>query len=296
MPTSASAYPPLADAAHYGPQLGDAEFEFIRHVVGENAGIVLGPNKRQLVQGRLARRLRELGLPSYESYCDYLRDAGPEELVGLINAITTNVTSFFRENHHFEALASYMLPEAMKRNGASRRLRIWSAGCSTGEEPHCLAMVAAEVLPASPPKSPKWDLKILATDIDSDVIAAASSGVYPIDRMSSVSAERLRRFFQKGGGEHQGAAIAKPDIRSMITFRTLNLLHPWPMKGPFDVIFCRNVMIYFDQTTREKLVNRFAEMLAPGGYLCIGHSESIHAGSAPFKLVGKTIYRRNGSA
>jgi chemotaxis protein methyltransferase CheR len=291
MPTLASSAP-ASDSAHYGPQLGDAEFDFIRHVVGENAGIVLGPNKRQLVQGRLARRLRELGLPSYEAYCEYLRDAGPEELVGLINAITTNVTSFYRENHHFEALSSYMLPEAMKRNSASRRIRIWSAGCSTGEEPHCLAMVAAEVLPSSP----RYDLKILATDIDSDVVAAATAGIYPVDRMSSVSPERLKRFFQKGSGQHEGCAVAKPDLKSMITFRTLNLLHTWPMKGPFDVIFCRNVMIYFDQPTREKLVNRFSEMLAPGGYLCIGHSESIHAGSAPFKLVGKTIYRRNGGA
>ncbi|HEY0683120.1 MAG TPA: protein-glutamate O-methyltransferase CheR [Steroidobacter sp.] len=289
MPTLASSAPP-SDSAHYGPQLGDAEFDFIRHVVGENAGIVLGPNKRQLVQGRLARRLRELGLPSYEAYCEYLRDAGPEELVGLINAITTNVTSFFRENHHFEALASYMLPEAMKRNAASRRLRIWSAGCSTGEEPYCISMVAAEVLPASP----RYDFKILATDIDSDVVAAATSGIYPLDRMSSVSQDRLKRFFQKGGGEHAGCAVAKQDLKSSITFRTLNLLHTWPMKGPFDVIFCRNVMIYFDQPTREKLVSRFSDMLAPGGYLCIGHSESIHAGTAPFKLVGKTIYRRNG--
>ena len=126
------------------------------------------------------------------------------------------------------------------------------------------------------------------------MIAAASSGIYPVDRMSSVSQERLKRFFHKGGGEHAGCAIAKPDVKSMITFRTLNLLQAWPMKGPFDIIFCRNVMIYFDQPTREKLVNRFSELLVPGGYLCIGHSESIHAGSAPFKLVGKTIYRRNG--
>jgi chemotaxis protein methyltransferase CheR len=289
MPTPASTAS-TADPAHHGPQLGDAEFDFIRHVVGENAGIVLGPNKRQLVQGRLARRLRELGLPSYEAYCDYVRDAGPEELVGLINAITTNVTSFFRENHHFEALASYMLPEAMKRNAASRRLRVWSAGCSTGEEPYCISMAAAEVLPASP----RYDFKILATDIDSDVVAAATSGIYPLDRMASVSPERLKRFFLKGSGEHQGCAVAKETLKSLITFRTLNLLHGWPMKGPFDVIFCRNVMIYFDQPTREKLVNRFSEMLAPGGYLCIGHSESIHAGTAPFKLVGKTIYRRTG--
>jgi chemotaxis protein methyltransferase CheR len=280
----------FSDTGAYGPVLGDAEFEFIRHVVGENAGIVLGPTKRQLVQGRLARRLRDLGLRSYQDYCEHLRRSGPEELVGLINALTTNVTSFFRENHHFDALADFMLPEAMQRNAGSRRIRIWSAGCSTGEEPYSAAMVAADVLPTG------WDLKILATDIDSDVVAAATSGIYPVDRMSSVTPERLKRFFQKGSGEREGCAVARHDIKSMITFRTLNLLHAWPMKGPFDVIFCRNVMIYFDQPTREKLVNRFSEMLVPGGYLCIGHSESIHAGSAPFKLVGKTIYRRNGSA
>src|SRR5918999_1843901 len=169
--SSPAPHPGLDESGLFGPVLGDVEFNFIRHVVSENAGIVLGPNKRHLVQGRLARRLRELGLPSYAAYCSHLRESGPEELVGLINAITTNVTSFFRENHHFEALASYMLPEAMKRNSASRRLRIWSAGCSTGEEPHCIAMVAGETLPSIP----RWDLKILATDIDSDVIAAAYS-------------------------------------------------------------------------------------------------------------------------
>jgi len=286
---------PAAQAAanaSFGPALGDKEFDFLRHVIGENAGIVLGPNKRQLVQGRLARRLRELGLPSYEAYCDHVRDSGPEELVGLINALTTNVTSFFRENHHFEALASYMLPEAMQRNQQSRRLRIWSAGCSTGEEPYCIAMALAEALPTSL----RWDAKILATDIDSDVIAFAQRGVYPLDRLSAVSQERLRRAFRKGVGVNQGQALVHPDIARLVSFRTLNLMHNWPMSGPFDVIFCRNVMIYFDQPTREKLVARFAAMLAPDGYLCLGHSESIHAGSAPFRLVGKTIYRKTGSS
>lgn len=284
--------PELPGAANYGPLLGDEEFNFIRHVISENAGIVLGPNKRQLVQGRLARRLRELGLQSYEAYCDHLRESGPEELVGLINALTTNVTAFFRENHHFEALSSYMIPEALKRNQASRRLRIWSAGCSTGEEPYCIAMVASEVVPAAM----RWDMKILATDIDSDVIAAAQNGVYPIDRLSTVPQERLRRCFRKGVGANAGHGLIQPDIARLISFRALNLQQPWPMKGPFDIIFCRNVMIYFDQPTRERLVMRFAELLAPEGYLCLGHSESIHAGSAPFRLVGKTIYRRQGTA
>ncbi len=273
----------------YGPVLEDSEFEFIRHVVGENAGIVLGPNKRQLVQGRLARRLRELGLRSYQAYCDHLRRSGPEELVGLINALTTNVTAFFRENHHFEALASYMLPEAMLRNASSRRLRVWSAGCSTGEEAYCVAMTGVDVVPPA-----GWDFKVLATDIDSEVIAFAQQGVYPLDRVASLPSERLRNSFQKGGGAQVGKAIVKAQLRAIVTFRVLNLLHAWPMHGPFDVILCRNVMIYFDQATRERLVNRFTEMLAPGGYLCIGHAESLHNLDAPLRAVGRTIYRRSG--
>jgi len=279
----------FTDTGSYGPVIGDAEFEFIRHVVGENAGIVLGPNKRQLVQSRLARRLRELGLRSYQEYCEHIRSSGPEELVGLINALTTNVTAFFRENHHFEALAGYMLPEAMRRNASSRRIRIWSAGCSTGEEPYCVAMTAADVLPPA-----GWDFKILATDIDSDVIAFGQQGVYPLDRVASLPTERLRSCFQKGTGAEAGKAIVKAQLRAAVTFRVLNLLQPWPMNGPFDVIFCRNVMIYFDQATRERLVNRFAEMLAPGGYLCIGHAESLHTLDAPIRAVGKTIYRKSG--
>lgn len=272
------------------PILQDAEFDFLRLVVGENAGIKLGPNKRQLVQGRIARRMRELGLGSYEAYCNYVREAGPEELVSLINALTTNVTSFFRENHHFDALSSYMLPEALKRNAASRRLRIWSAGCSTGEEPYCIAMVAAEQMPSAP----KWDFKILATDIDSDVIAEAQRGVYPLERVSAIPEARLRRFFRRGTGTESGNARVSPELARLIAFRSLNLMREWPMRGPFDIIFCRNVMIYFDQPTRERLIDRFAQILAPGGYLCIGHSESIHGAVTAFRSVGKTIYKRQG--
>jgi chemotaxis protein methyltransferase CheR len=276
--------------ANYGPQLADAEFEFIRHVIAENAGIVLGPNKRQLVQGRLARRLRELHLDSYEAYCHHVRESGPEELVGLINALTTNVTAFFRENHHFEALASYMLPEAFKRNQQSRRLRIWSAGCSSGEEAYCLAIVARECMPPGQ----KWDLKILATDIDSDVVATAQRGIYPLDRFAAVSQGRLQRHFRKGTGEHSGHAKVHAELAQLVSFRTLNLMHAWPMSGSFDIIFCRNVMIYFDQATRERLVARFAGLLVADGYLCLGHSESIHGVDGPFRLVGKTIYRKSG--
>lgn len=266
--------------------LGDREFDFIRLVIEQNAGIILGPNKRQLVQGRLVRRLRELGLPSYEAYCEHIRESGPEELVGLINALTTNVTSFFREKHHFDALTSYMLPEAMKRNATSRRLRIWSAGCSSGEEPYSIAISALQAVPAAL----RWDLKILATDIDSEMIAFARRGYYPEDRVASLVDTQLRAGFLRR--DDVSEVRVKPEIASCVRFAPLNLLHDWPMKGPFDVIFCRNVMIYFDQVTRERLVQRFADYLAPEGYLCLGHSESIHGPHAHFKLVGRTIYRR----
>lgn len=270
--------------------LGDEEFDFIRHVIEQNAGIVLGPNKKQLVQGRLGRRLRELGLPSYRAYCDHVRDAGPEELVSLINALTTNVTSFFREKHHFDALAQYMLPEAMTRNAATRRLRIWSAGCSSGEEPYSIAMTAAGVLTSSV----RWDFRILATDIDSDMVAFAKRGEYSLDRLGSMPEAQMRAGFDRTA---DGLAVrVKPEIAALTRFAPLNLMGEWPMRGPFDVIFCRNVMIYFDQVTRDRLLQRYAQMLAPGGYLCLGHSESIHGQHSDFKLVGKTIYRRTSGS
>ncbi len=283
---------PNAPLGAYAIEIGDQDFDFLRHVVTQNAGIVLGPGKRQLVQGRLVRRVRELRLKSFAEYCDHVREAGPEELVILINAITTNVTSFFRENHHFEQLASRMLPEAMARNAQSRRIRIWSAGCSSGEEPYSIAMTIAETMPADQ----RWDVKVLATDIDSDMVATASTGVYVEERVNGVSLERQRQWTQRGSGANSGMIKIKPELLALITFRPLNLLSEWPLTGPFDVIFCRNVMIYFDQPTRERLLMRFARLLAPGGYLCIGHSESIHNAGMPYRLVGRTIYSKTQEA
>lgn len=271
-------------------QLGDQEFNFIRTVVEKNAGIILGSNKRQLVQGRLARRVRELGLASVAEYCEIIRNGGPEELVSLINAITTNVTSFFRENHHFEALGTVMLPEAMGRNERTRRLRVWSAGCSSGEEPYSIAMTAAEYLASVR----GWDFKILATDIDSEILKAAAGGEYALERLTGISDERRRRWFTSDHPIREGHTRVRSELQSLITFRTLNLMGEWPMRGPFDVIFCRNVMIYFDQPTRERLILRYASLLADGGYLCLGHSESIHMQHSRFKLVGRTIYRKIG--
>jgi chemotaxis protein methyltransferase CheR len=290
----------MSDAAYdlplngFAMEIGDEEFDFIRHVVGENAGISLGPTKRQLVQGRLARRIRELQLPSFAAYCQHVRNAGPEELVHLINAITTNVTAFFRENHHFEKLARHMLPEALLRNAVSRRIRIWSAGCSSGEEPYSIAMTVAENLPPGQ----TWDSKILATDIDSHMIQSGIAGVYPEDRLNGMplQQERQRRWWRRGAGAQSGMVKVKPELANMVSFRVLNLLEEWPVRGPFDIVFCRNVMIYFDQANRERLLARFANILAEGGYLCLGHSESIHDMAGPYKLVGRTIYCKSNKA
>ncbi len=271
-------------------QITPQEFEFVRTVVEKNAGIVLSSNKMQLVQGRLVRRARELGLSSIGEYCDIIRNGGPEELVGLINAITTNVTSFFRENHHFDALMSVMLPEAMGRNQRTRRLRIWSAGCSSGEEPYSIAISSAEVLG----NARGWDFKILATDIDSEILHIAEQGIYNSERLTGISEERRRRWFIGNDNNDEGDLQVIPELKSLITFRPLNLMNNWPMRGPFDVIFCRNVMIYFDQPTRDRLLMRYAGLLADGGYLCLGHSESIHSQHSHFKLVGRTIYRKVG--
>lgn len=276
---------PLVDA-----QITPQEFDFVRTVVEKNAGIVLSSNKIQLVQGRLVRRARELGLSSIGEYCEMIRNGGPEELVGLINAITTNVTSFFRESHHFDALVSVMMPEAMGRNERSRRMRIWSAGCSSGEEPYSIAMAAAETLA----NSRGWDFKILATDIDSEILHIAEDGFYSSERLAGISEERRRRWFIRDDRHHDGEWQVGPELKSLITFKPLNLMNNWPMRGPFDIIFCRNVMIYFDQPTRDRLLMRYAGLLADGGYLCLGHSESIHGQHRHFKLVGRTIYRKVG--
>ena len=271
-------------------QISPQEFEFVRTVVEKNAGIVLTSNKMQLVQGRLVRRARELGLTSIAEYCDLIRNGGPEELVGLINAITTNVTSFFRESHHFDALMSVMLPEAMGRNERSRRMRIWSAGCSSGEEPYSIAMASGEALSGVR----GWDFKILATDIDHEVLQIAEHGRYATERLTGISDDRRRRWFVRDERDADVDWRVTPELQSMITFRPLNLMGNWPMRGPFDVIFCRNVMIYFDQPTRDRLLMRYAGLLADGGYLCLGHSESIHSQHSHFKLVGRTIYRKVG--
>jgi len=277
-------------AGYNGPSLRDAEFAFLRQFVYDQCGIALSEQKRQLVQGRLQRRLRALQLRDFGQYCELLKQDPESELGELASAISTNVTAFFREMHHYDLLVDKLLPEWIeqkRRDGG--RLRIWSAGCSTGEEPYAIAMVLAEALERT---GAKIDAKILATDLSPQALEQARRGVYAFERLGGVSDERRKRWFLRGQGEYDGLASVHPRLRELVTILPLNLLHDWPMQGPFDAIFCRNVVIYFDKPTKEKLFARYARMLPSGGYLFLGHSESMHGLSNDFELIGRTVYRK----
>jgi chemotaxis protein methyltransferase CheR len=262
------------------------EFKAIAQRIHERTGIVLGDSKRDLVHGRLGRRLRALGCGSFREYLERLDGPDGEQEQGiLINAITTNLTGFFREPHHFETLAKEAIPELAKLPSQGKRLRIWSAGCSSGEEPYTIAMTVQRALPGSG----QWDARILATDIDTNMVATSKAGVYDAEKIGPIPAELRRRFLIPGDDE---TVEMSPALKQMISFKPLNLLQPWPMRGPFDVIFCRNVVIYFDKDTQRTLFNRFAELLRPDGWLFIGHSESLFRVSDRFRHLGRTIYRK----
>lgn len=281
---------PSATPGANGPLLGDVEFAFLRDFVYRYCGISLSEQKRQLVQGRLLRRLRALGLKEFGSYCELLRRDPDSELGELASAISTNVTSFFREMHHYDLLVQDLLPRWLEAKKNGGRLRIWSAGCSTGEEPYALAMVLAEALERS---GSKIDARILATDLSPQALEHARAGTYALDRLSGVSDERRRRWFLRGEGRYEGLACVHPRLRELVTIQPLNLLHEWPMRGPFEAIFCRNVVIYFDKPTKQRLFERYAGLLEQGGYLFLGHSESMYGLSDSFELVGRTVYRKS---
>lgn len=272
--------------------LSDREFSFICKLVYGSTGIVLGERKREMVYRRLMRRTRELGLDSFSDYCTLLKNDEASELPNFTNAITTNLTSFFRESHHFDYLRDVMLPEMLKqqrRESDGRRLRIWSSACSTGEEPYSAAITLLE---AMGPEISSWDVRILATDLDSNVVATGSAGIYKQDRIKDLEPSMKREWFHKGSGKNLGFVRVDRRLSNLITFKTLNLLHDWPIHGPFDVIFCRNVMIYFDKETQYKLILRYFDLLRPGGVLFIGHSESMPKEIRQFEFLGKTIFRR----
>lgn len=271
--------------------LRDAEFNRIRELVREHTGISLSEAKRQLVYGRLTRRLRTLRMQGFGDYIELLEKADPVELEQFTNAITTNLTSFFRESHHFDHLAAQVLPDIARRLQGSGRLRIWSCASSTGEEPYSIAMVLRE----KQAQLAGIDAKILATDLDSNVLATGAAGVYAAERLQTVSKARTARFFHEGSGSQLGKFKVDAILPELITFKQLNLMHEWPMRGPFDVIFCRNVIIYFDKATQKVLFERMAELQRPGDILYLGHSESLYRVTDKYELVGRTIYKRSGS-
>ncbi|MCP4407164.1 MAG: protein-glutamate O-methyltransferase [Gammaproteobacteria bacterium] len=266
----------------------DQNFQNLRRIVREHTGISLTEAKRELVYSRLSRRLRKLNIKGFDEYTELLKTDDQGELTEFTNAITTNLTSFFREVHHFDYLAKTILPGMLERQRHSARLRVWSAGCSTGEEPYSIAIILSEVLP----RIQEWDVRILATDLDSNVVAHAADGVYAQERIKGLSQQRMRRWFRKGKGANEGKVRVVPELREIVSFRQLNLMHPWPMNGPFDIIFCRNVVIYFDKDTQRVLFDRFAELVDEQGHLFVGHSESLFNVTDRFRLIGKTIYRR----
>jgi len=262
-----------------------ADFERVRQLIYKQAGISLAPIKQDMVYSRLARRLRALNMSSFDDYLSYLEEGTHEnEWETFVNSLTTNLTSFFRENHHFDLLQKQLI-------GLTHRpIKIWCSAASTGEEPYTLAITACEAFDSLTPP-----VQILASDIDTNVLKTAERGVYPIERVERLSPERLRKFFYKGTGKQEGFVRVRSELQKLITYTRVNLLdNHWPnVKGPFDVMFCRNVMIYFDKPTQYQILKKFQPLLHPDGLLYAGHSESFLHAADVFRSLGRTIYERS---
>ena len=256
------------------------DFERVRTLIYKKAGIALAESKQEMVYSRLARRLRATGIESFVTYLDKLeRGDDIDEWEAFTNALTTNLTSFFREAHHFPLLAEHL-------KKVKEPIEIWCSAASTGEEPYSIAMTACEAFNTLTPP-----VRIIATDIDTNVLNAGANGVYSMDRLDKMSPERAKRFFLRGKGDREGMVRVRPELRQMITFKQVNLLADnWGVAGPFDVIFCRNVMIYFDKPTQGKILDRFAPLMKQDGLLFAGHSENFLYVTDAFKLRGKTVY------
>jgi chemotaxis protein methyltransferase CheR len=268
--------------------LSTSDFALIREIAYSAAGIVVREHKEAMIRGRLMRRVRELGLNSVTDYCARLRSGGLEQEIGhLLNVLTTNHTAFFREAHHFEHLGAEALPQLCP-DGVARtdRLRIWCAAASSGEEPYTIAAMVNAFAGGMSFR----DLKILATDIDTEVLAKGEAGVYPRAALEALPPTQQQALVHTA---HDGDRIRMSDrLRQMIAFRRLNIIEPWPMSGPFDIIFCRNMLIYFDASTKQDIVSRMSALLRPGGYLYLGHAEALTQGMQNLTPYGRTIYKR----
>ncbi|MCX6938966.1 MAG: protein-glutamate O-methyltransferase [Verrucomicrobia bacterium] len=268
------------------------DYQFLRDFVYQHSRINLGPDKQELVSARLGKRLRATNTATITDYCDLLRTpAGTEELGNLIDAISTNHTYFFREEGHFTALKEIILPDLVRRREKEKwyALRVWSAASSSGEEPYSVAMALEEYFSGKPNS---WPRQIEATDISSRILAKAEAGIYPAETVSRISPAMVKTYFQTGYGEQTGLFRVKPSIRSLVRFRRLNLLEGQPpFTEPFQIIFCRNVMIYFDRPTQEELIKRLRARLVPGGYLMVGHSESLTGINHGLKMIRPATYQ-----
>jgi chemotaxis protein methyltransferase CheR len=265
------------------------DFRHIAQILHSHAGIALNEGKAALVYSRLAKRLRVLGLRSFREYCALIEGAdGVDERQKMTAALTTNVTRFFREPHHFDHLRDRVMPALAERARSGGRVRLWSAACSNGQEPYSMALTILSVLP----EAADLDVRILASDIDPNMVAQGEAGIYGEEALEPVPALLRQRFFKKAPGHERSRLAITDDMRRLVTFRELNLMEDWPMKGRFDAIFCRNVAIYFDDETQEKLWSRFLPAMAPGATLYIGHSERISGPAASrLQTSGLTTYR-----
>lgn len=272
--------------------LATSQFQRIVTIAREQWGLHLTEKKLPLVSNRLSAFMRHSNFPTVEAYLDHLEtDADEEDRLVFFDLLSTNVTSFFRDKPHFDYLEREFYTPLARGNLTTpgKRIRIWSAACSTGQEPYTLAMNAIESLP----DLASWDFKILATDLSNFAVEQAKAGMYPADKMDGIPTDLLSKYFVKGSGETKGQYTVSKALRSMVTVARLNLMEPWPFKGKFDVIFCRNVMIYFDAPTRQKLVLRFHELLRPGGILAIGSAETLAGLNTPFTAAQASVYTKS---
>jgi chemotaxis protein methyltransferase CheR len=269
--------------------LTDRQFNTVSNMVKDLCGINLHDGKKELVKARLAKRIRELGMDNFSQYIEFIgTEAGQAEILCMLDALSTNLTFFFRETAHFDLLREQVMPEMIRRHAQDHKLRIWSAGCSSGEEPYSIAIVMNEVVR----DLLNWDGRILATDLSRRMLDLARRGLYSRERFRETPPRIIAEHFACVHGSDPKQFQVNESIRQMVTFARLNLMESWPMRGPFDVIFCRNVMIYFDKATQNQLVERFWELLVPGGVLFIGHSESLSGAKHRFKYLQPTVYRK----
>jgi len=258
-----------------------ADFERVRKLIYQYAGISLSAAKQDMVYSRLARRLRATGLKTFAEYLALLEKGDRGEWEKFVNSLTTNLTSFFREPHHFPILA-----EHLKKIQNRPSIKIWCSAASTGEEPYSIAMTVVETFGGF-----NVPVSIMASDLDTSVLATAEKGVYPLERVGKLSPERIKRFFLKGSGAQEGQVCVRPELRRLVSFQRINLLEAtWPVRGPLDAIFCRNVMIYFDKPTQHKILTRFTPLMHEDGLLFAGHSESFLHAADLFRSQGKTVY------